>query len=111
VQRNQVDLVQPGACDQNVRPIDAGPRQHVAARPAARGEMAAGRLRRALVLNGDGTDLELLESEDIGRSDVLVSVIDNDERNLFASLLGRQLGVRQISRAWANAPTCGCSSA
>jgi len=58
--------------------------------------MLAGSLRRALVLNGDGTDLELLESEDIGRSDVLVSVIDNDERNLFASLLGRQLGVRRI---------------
>ncbi len=65
-------------------------------RDPARGEMIAGRLRRTLVLNGDGTDLELLESEDIGRSDVLVSVIDNDERNLFASLLGRQLGVRRI---------------
>jgi trk system potassium uptake protein TrkA len=65
-------------------------------RDAGRGEMVAGRLRHTLVLNGDGTDLELLESEDIGRSDVLVSVIDNDERNLFASLLGRQLGVRRI---------------
>lgn len=65
-------------------------------RDPARGELIAGRLRRALVLNGDGTDLELLESEDIGRSDVLVSVIDNDERNLFASLLGRQLGVRRV---------------
>jgi trk/ktr system potassium uptake protein len=65
-------------------------------RDVARGEMIAGRLTRALVLNGDGTDLELLETEDIGRSDVLVSVIDNDERNLLASLLGRQLGVRRI---------------
>ena len=61
-----------------------------------RGELLARRLQRTLVLNGDGTDLELLESEDIGRSDVLVSVIDNDERNLLASLLGRQLGVRRI---------------
>ena len=61
-----------------------------------RGEMLAASLRHALVLHGDGTDLELLESEEIGRSDVLVSVIDNDERNLFASLLGRQLGVRRI---------------
>jgi trk system potassium uptake protein TrkA len=61
-----------------------------------RGAMLAATLRRALVLNGDGTDLELLESEEIGRSDVLVSVIDNDERNLFASLLGRQLGVRRV---------------
>jgi trk system potassium uptake protein TrkA len=61
-----------------------------------RGALLAATLRRALVLNGDGTDLELLESEEIGRSDVLVSVIDNDERNLFASLLGRQLGARRI---------------
>jgi trk system potassium uptake protein TrkA len=65
-------------------------------RDAARGELLASRLRHTLVLSGDGTDLELLEAEDIGRSDVLVSVIDNDERNLLASLLGRQLGVRRI---------------
>jgi trk system potassium uptake protein TrkA len=65
-------------------------------RDAARGELLAGRLRHTLVLKGDGTDLELLESEDVGRSDVLVGVIDNDERNLFACLLARQLGVRRI---------------
>lgn len=65
-------------------------------RDAARGALLAARLRNVLVLHGDGTDLELLEAEDIGRSDVLVSVIDNDERNLLASLLGRQLGVRRI---------------
>ena len=63
---------------------------------AARGTLLAARLTRALVLTGDGTDVELLESEDIGRSDVLVSVIDNDERNLLTSLLGRQLGVRKV---------------
>ncbi|HSL21086.1 MAG TPA: Trk system potassium transporter TrkA [Vicinamibacterales bacterium] len=78
--------------------LDAAPgvQLRVIERDRARGELLAGRLRRALVLNGDGTDLELLESEDIGRSDVLVSVIDNDEKNLLASLLGRQLGVRRI---------------
>ena len=65
-------------------------------RDRERGELLAATLRRALVLQGDGTDLALLESEDIGRSDVLVSVIDNDERNLLASLLGRQLGVRKV---------------
>jgi trk system potassium uptake protein TrkA len=65
-------------------------------RNEARGAMLAARLKHTLVLNGDGTDLELLESEDIARSDVLVSVIDNDERNLFASLLGRQLGIQRI---------------
>jgi len=65
-------------------------------RDRARGELLASSLRHALVLHGDGTDLELLESEAIGRSDVLVSVIDNDERNLLASLLGRQLGVARL---------------
>lgn len=78
--------------------LDADDTVHVTVieRDAARGEMIAARLTRALVLNGDGTDLELLETEDVGRSDVLVGVIDNDERNLLASLLARQLGVRRI---------------
>ena len=65
-------------------------------RERERGELLAATLRNALILRGDGTDLELLESEEIGRSDVLVSVIDNDERNLLASLLGHQLGVRKV---------------
>ena len=65
-------------------------------RDQSRGEVLAARLNRALVLQRNGTDLALLESEDIGRSDVLVSVIDNDEKNLLASLLGRQLGVKRI---------------
>jgi len=65
-------------------------------RDAQRGELLAARLRRSLVLSGDGTDLELLEAEGVGRSHVLVSVIDNDERNLMASLLGRQLGVQRV---------------
>ena len=65
-------------------------------RDQQRGDMLAATLSHALILSGDGTDLELLEAEEIGRSDVLVSVIDNDERNLLASLLGRQLGVGKI---------------
>jgi trk system potassium uptake protein TrkA len=65
-------------------------------RDPQRGELIAGRLKHTLVLQGDGTDLELLESEDVGRSDVLVGVIDNDEKNLLASLLARQLGVGRI---------------
>jgi trk system potassium uptake protein TrkA len=65
-------------------------------RDPARGALLAARLRDALVISGDGTDLEFLEAEDVGRSDVLVCVIDNDERNLLTSLLGRQLGVRRV---------------
>jgi trk system potassium uptake protein len=78
--------------------LDSRPeiRLRVIERDRPRGELLAATLSNALVINGDGTDLELLESEEIGRSDVLVSVIDNDERNLLASLLGRQLGARKV---------------
>lgn len=78
--------------------LEQQPQCHVriVERDVARGEMLAARLRRTLVLSGDGTDLEFLESESVGRSDVLVCVIDNDERNLLASLLGRQLGVPKV---------------
>ena len=81
-----------------------GIRLRIIERDPDRGELLASTLRNALVLCGDGTDLALLEAEDIGRSDVLVSVIDNDERNLFASLLGRQLGVRKVITRVGNWP-------
>jgi trk system potassium uptake protein TrkA len=65
-------------------------------RNPARAETIAARLRRTLILNGDGTDVELLQAEDVGRSDVAISVVDCDERNLLTSLLARQLGVRRV---------------
>ena len=56
-------------------------------------------LNNALIINGDGTDLELLNEEDIASSDVVVNVTDNDEKNLLCSLLLKQLGApRVISR-------------
>ena len=78
--------------------LDANPNVDVCVieRDHARGEVIAARLRRAMVLCGDGTDVELLQSEDVGGSDVAVSVVDCDERNLLTSLLCRQLGVRRV---------------
>ena len=56
-------------------------------------------LDNVLVINGDGTDLELLNEEDISSSDVVVSVTNNDEKNLLCSLLLKHLGTpRVISR-------------
>lgn len=56
----------------------------------------AEQLTDVLVVNGDGTDLELLNEEDIGDSDVVVSVTNNDEKNLLCSLLVKQLGVNRV---------------
>ena len=100
VQRSKMLVTIVGGGDVGLRLAQRLDRQRdvelrVIERDLARGEFVAAQLERALVLTGDGTDLELFESEQIGQSDVLVSVIDNDERNLLASLLGRQLGVRK----------------
>lgn len=61
-------------------------------------------LSNTLVINGDGTDLSLLNEEEIADSDVVVSVTNNDEKNLLCSLLAKQLGVKRvISRVSKNA--------
>ena len=49
-----------------------------------------------MILQGDGTDLELLEEESLGASDVVVCVTNNDEKNLLCSLLIKQLGCERI---------------
>jgi len=56
----------------------------------------ADNLKHSLILQGDGTDIELLESEAIGDSDVVVCVTNNDEKNLLCSLLIKQLGCKRI---------------
>ena len=53
-------------------------------------------LSNALIINGDGTDLELLNEEDISSSDVVVSVTNNDEKNLLCSLLVKHLGAKRV---------------
>ncbi len=53
-------------------------------------------LSHTLIINGDGTDLKLLDEEDIGNCDVVVSVTNNDEKNLLCSLLAKQLGVKRV---------------
>jgi trk system potassium uptake protein TrkA len=56
----------------------------------------ADNLKHCLILEGDGTDLELLEGESIGETDVTVCVTNNDEKNLLCSLLVKQLGCERI---------------
>ena len=53
-------------------------------------------LKKSLVLYGDGTNIELLEQEDFGDSDVVISVTNNDEKNLLCSLLTKQIGAKKV---------------
>jgi trk system potassium uptake protein TrkA len=59
-------------------------------------EVLAARLGDALVLNGDTTDEELLENENIAEMDLFVAVTNDDENNIMSSLLAKRMGARRV---------------
>ncbi|MGI6552941.1 MAG: Trk system potassium transporter TrkA [Clostridia bacterium] len=52
-------------------------------------------LQNVLVINGDGTDLTLLEEEDTGSTDLFVAATGDDKVNLLVSLLAKHLGAKK----------------
>ena len=59
-------------------------------------EQLAAELRRALVLAGDVTDEELLESENVGEMDLYCAVTNDDENNIMSALLAKRMGARKV---------------
>ena len=55
--------------------------------------MLADKLRKTLVIEGDGRDFDLLATEGILETDALVSLTDDEETNILTSLLAKHLGV------------------
>lgn len=53
-------------------------------------------LPNATIICGDGTDQELLESENLGSSDAFIALTDRDEDNLITALYARHLGVPKV---------------
>lgn len=53
-------------------------------------------LSRTMVICGDGTDQELLESERMSDTDAFVALTDRDEDNLIVSLYALQKGVPKV---------------
>lgn len=58
-------------------------------------ELIASKLNNTIVINGDGTDLDLLKQENAFDYDVIISVTDNDETNLISSLLIKKMGAKK----------------
>ncbi|MCD6492478.1 MAG: Trk system potassium transporter TrkA [Archaeoglobaceae archaeon] len=52
-------------------------------------------LKRTRVIIGDATDLDFLIEEEIGKSDVVVSTTESDEKNLLICLLTKSLGAKK----------------
>ena len=53
-------------------------------------------LPRTIVICGDGTDQELLESESVSASDAFIALTDRDEDNLIISLYAMQMGIGKV---------------
>ena len=49
-----------------------------------------------LVLNGDSTDEELLEEENVAECDLFLSLTNDDEDNIMACLLAKRIGARRV---------------
>jgi len=62
----------------------------------ARAEFIATQVNSALVLHGDATDEELLESENIGEMDLFLSLTNDDENNIMSALLAKRMGARRV---------------
>lgn len=61
-----------------------------------RSRWLAENLPQSLVFHGDGADVDLLEQEGLGKSEVAASVIGIDEKNLLCGLLLKRLGVAKV---------------
>lgn len=72
--------------DHNVRLIDYD-------RPKA--EKISTKLNVAMVVHGDGTDIEFLKSENIQDIDSFIAVTENEKTNLIAGMLAHHLGAKQ----------------
>ena len=59
-----------------------------------RSEYLSNRLKRTMVIKGDGTDQDLLMEENIGDCDAFIAVSTNDEKNLISCLVAKRLGAR-----------------
>jgi trk system potassium uptake protein len=63
----------------------------------ARAEWLAGKLNGALVINGDGTDPEVLrERIEEDRTDAAVMLLESDENSLLIGLFAKSLGAKKI---------------
>ena len=72
--------------------ISAGVKVKIIDRNEEKCRRASEQLRKAMVLHGEGTDSELLESEGVGEMDGFVSVSSEEETNIMACLLARHHG-------------------
>ena len=58
-------------------------------------EWLASNLKETMIIHGDGTDVELLKSENIKDADSFITVTESEQTNLLSGMLAHHLGVKQ----------------
>ena len=56
----------------------------------------AAQLPHAMIIEGDGTDSNLLQSENIFETDAFISLTDRDEENLLMAMTAHRMGVGKV---------------
>ncbi len=56
----------------------------------------ADKLDRAVVLNGDAADVELLQQENISGTDVFCAITESDETNILSAMVAKQVGAQRV---------------
>lgn len=72
---------------------EAGYTVKVIEKSLERCEQLATMVNKTIVINGDGTDIDLLEAEEIADNDVIICLTDDDKLNLLVALLSKHLGI------------------
>ncbi len=62
---------------------------------AERCKLLAERLNKTVVLQGDGSDQDLLAEENIHDMDAVITLTNDEETNILASLLAKKMGARK----------------
>lgn len=65
-------------------------------RSRSRAEEAADALKRTVVLNGDGLDLDLLEEANISSMDAVLALTDDDKTNILACVRAKNEGAKLV---------------
>ena len=75
-------------------------------RDARRARRVSEILERAIVLNGDAADEELLIEENIDSADVFLALTNSEEANVLSAMLAKRLGAHRVM-ALVNRPSYG----
>jgi len=96
-QMNRIVIIGAGLIGQNLAVLleKEGFTVKVIEKRMDRCEKLASMVENTIVICGDGTDVDLLEAEEVGENDAIICLTDDDKLNLLVALLGKHIGIEK----------------